>query len=108
VIIRDSQQPSRFDWSVDYVTPLDDITKDYAIVVRAFAPKTDQMAVVVGGISVFGRLAAGEFLTSESDLRQLASQTPKGGQQRNLELMLSTDVIRGKSGHARIVASHFL
>jgi hypothetical protein len=107
VIIRDSDQPSRTDWSMDYLTPVAEITKDYAIVVRALDPKTDQMVVMVGGISVFGTLAAGEFLTSERDLRQLEAETPKRWQQRNLELVLSTDVIRGKSGHARIVARHF-
>jgi hypothetical protein len=107
VIIRDSQQPSRTDWSMDYLTPLADITKDYAIVVRALDPKTDQMVVTVGGISVFGTLAASQFLTSDRDLRQLELHAPKGWRQRNLELVLSTDVIRGKSGPARIVATHF-
>jgi hypothetical protein len=107
VIIRDSQQPSRKDWSMDYLTPLAEITKDYAIVVRALDPKTDQMVVTVGGISVFGTLAASQFLTSERDLRQLDAQAPKGWRQRNLELVLSTEVIRGKSGRARIVATQF-
>jgi hypothetical protein len=107
VIIRDSQQPARSDWSMDYLTPLSEITKDYAIVVRALDPKTDQMVVMVGGISVFGTLAAGEFLTSGRDLRQLELRAPKGWQQRNLEVVLSTDIIRGKSGHAKIVATHF-
>jgi hypothetical protein len=107
VIIRDSQQPSRSDWSMDYLMPLAEVTKDYAIVVRALDPKTDQMVVTVGGISVFGTLAASQFLSNERDLRQLQSQAPKGWQQRNLELVLSTDVIRGKSGRAQIVATHF-
>jgi hypothetical protein len=107
VIIRDSQQPSRTDWSMNYLTPLADITKDYAIVVRALDPKTDQLVVTVGGISVFGTLAAAQFLTSERDLRQIESQAPKGWRQRNLELVLSTEVIRGKSGRARIVAMQF-
>jgi hypothetical protein len=52
-------------------------------------------------------MTAAEFLTSARDLQQLASQAPKGWQQRNLEVVLSTDVIRGKSNHARIVATHF-
>ena len=92
---------------MDYLTPVDEITKDYAIVVRALDPKTDQMVVMVGGISVFGTLAASEFLASARDLERLESQAPKGWQARNVELVLATDVIRGKSGHAKIVAAHF-
>ncbi|PWU06652.1 MAG: hypothetical protein C5B51_11835 [Terriglobia bacterium] len=106
VVIRDSQQPLRADWSMDYLTPVAEVTRDYALVVRALDPKTDQMVVMVGGISVFGTLAAGEFLTSERDMQQLSAQVPRGWQQRNLELVLSTEVIRGKSGRARIVATH--
>ncbi|MBV9744188.1 MAG: hypothetical protein JO099_10515 [Acidobacteriia bacterium] len=107
VILRDSQNPSRTDWSMDYLTPVNEITKDFAIVVRALDPKTDQMVVMVGGISVFGTLAASEFLTSARDLERLETQAPKGWRERNVELVLATDVIRGRSGHARIVASHF-
>ena len=106
VMIRDSQEPSRTDWSMDYLKPLNEITKDYAIVVRALDPKTDQMVVMAGGISAFGTLAAVEFLTNGRDLRQLEAQAPKGWQRRNLEILLSNDVIRGKSGHAKIVATH--
>jgi hypothetical protein len=107
VFIRDSQQPSRTDWSMDYLTPVNEVTKDYALVVRALDPKTDQMVVMVGGISVFGTLAAGEFLTDARNLGELAAQAPRGWRQRNLEVVLSTDVIRGRSGRPKIIATHF-
>jgi len=40
-------------------------------------------------------------------LRKIRAVAPQGWQQENFELVLSTDVIRGKSGHPNIVAAHF-
>ena len=105
-VIRDSQQPSRADWSIDFQTPVAEITNDYAIILRAVDPRTDQVVVTAGGISVFGTLAAGEFLTSARELQQLETEALKGWQRRNIEVVLSTEVIRGKSGRPKVVATH--
>jgi hypothetical protein len=83
------------------------LTRDYALVVRVLDPKTEQMVVTAAGLSVFGTLAAGEFLTMPDEFRKIQGVAPKGWQQKNFELVLSTDVIRGKSGHPNIVAAHF-
>lgn len=107
VIIRDRTNPLNNDWSMDYSTPYLDVTKDYALVIRVMDPKTEQMVVVAAGISVFGTFAAGEFLTNENEIKKLAAVVPKGWEQRNLEIVLSTDVIRGRPGHATIVATYF-
>jgi len=107
LVLRDSNNPSREDWAVDYRTPYLSLTRDYALVVRVLDPKTEQMVVTAAGLSVFGTLAAGEFLTMPEAFRKIRDVAPKGWQQMNFELVLSTDVIRGKSGHANIVAAHF-
>jgi hypothetical protein len=107
VIIRDHKNPGIGEWSLDYATPYLDVTRDYALVLRVFDPKTDQMVVTVAGISVFGTLAAGEFLTNAQEMRKLAAIAPKGWERKNLEIVLVTDVIRGRPGHATIVASQF-
>jgi len=107
LILRDSQNPSREDWSIDYSVPFTSVTRDYALVVRVLDPKTEQMVVTAAGLSVFGTLAAGEFLTRENEFRKIQAVAPRGWQQKNFELVLSTDVIRGKSGHPNIVAAHF-
>jgi len=88
-------------------SPYLNVTKDYALVLRVSDPKTDQMVVTVAGISAFGTLAAGEFLTNANEIRKIAAVAPKGWKQKNLEMVLSMDVIRGKPGHASIVATHF-
>jgi hypothetical protein len=107
LVLRDSNNPAREDWLVDYRMPYLSITRDYALVVRVLDPKTEQMVVTAAGLSVFGTLAAGEFLTIPEEFRKILAVAPKGWQQKNFELVLSTDVIRGKSGHPNIVASHF-
>ncbi|HZO56132.1 MAG TPA: hypothetical protein VFB63_25715 [Bryobacteraceae bacterium] len=106
VVIRDSENPHR-DWSVDYSTPFLQFTKDYALVLRVMDPKTGQMVVTAAGITVFGTEAAGVFLTSGNELRKLKSVAPDGWERKNMEIILSTDVIRGKSGLPSIVATHF-
>ena len=107
IMIRDHDNPSRKDWAVDYSMPYLSVTKDYALVLRVFDPKTDQMVVTVAGISAFGTLAAGEFLSNPSEIRKLEAFAPKGWKKKNLEVVLATDVIRGKPGRASVVAAHF-
>jgi hypothetical protein len=107
ITIRDRTNPSITEWSIDYSTPYLDVTKDYALVLRMVDPKTDQIVVVAAGITVFGTFAAGEFLTDKNEMKKLASFAPTGWDAKNMELVLSTDVIRGHSGPATIVAAQF-
>jgi hypothetical protein len=107
VVLRDRQNPTRDDWSLDYSMPYLDVTKDYALVVRVLDPKTEQMVVTAAGISVFGTLAAGEFLTDPQEFRKIEGVAPRGWRNKNFEIVISTDVIRGKSGHPNIVAANF-
>jgi hypothetical protein len=107
VIIRDRNNPSNNDWSVDYSTPYLDVTKDYALVLRMFDPKTEQTAIVAAGITVFGTNAAGKFLTDKDEMKKLSAIAPPGWEKKNMELVLSTDVIRGRSGPASIIAAQF-
>jgi hypothetical protein len=107
VSIRDRNNPSNHDWSIDYATPYLNLTRDYALVLRMVDPKTEQMVVVAAGITVFGTTAAGDLLTSEHEMAKLAAIAPPGWEKKNMELVLSTDVIRGQSGPPTIVAAQF-
>jgi hypothetical protein len=103
-VIRDRNNPLKNDWSVDYSTPYLDLTKDYALVLRMVDPKTEQTVIVAAGVTVFGTAAAGNFLTSKKEMEKLAAIAPPGWEKKNMELVLSTDVIKGRSGPASIVA----
>ena len=107
VIIRDRENPSNNTWSIDYAAPYLSVTKDYALVLRMVDPKTEQTVVVVAGITVFGTTAAGNFLTNTNEISKLAAVSPHGWEKKNLEIVLSTDVIGGRSGPASIVATQF-
>jgi len=103
-LIRDKQNPSRTEWMVDLSVPYLEFTRDYAIVVREVDPKTEQVVITAAGISRFGTLAAGEFLTNPEHLKKLEAYAPKGWERKNLEIVLATDVVKGNSGPPTVIA----
>lgn len=104
MFIRDRNQPNNQSWAVDYATRYMDLTRDYALILRMVDPKTEQVVVVAAGLTSFGTVAAGEFLTNANEMRKLTSTAPRGWQDRNLEIVISTDVIGGRSGPANVLA----
>ncbi|MGH9606602.1 MAG: hypothetical protein ACRD3N_12995 [Terracidiphilus sp.] len=107
VVIRDRENPTNDAWSIDYSAPYLSISKDYALVLRMVDPQTEQTVVVAAGITVFGTSAAGNFLTNENEIAKLVAVAPHGWEKKNMEIVLSTDVIGGQSGPASIVATQF-
>jgi hypothetical protein len=107
LMLKDRKNPERQDWTVNYNNPYLSFTRDYALVLRVLDPKTEQMVVTAAGITVFGTLAAGEFLTDPQQFKKIEAVAPRGWEKKNFELVLSTNVIRGKSGHPEILAAHF-
>ncbi|MGA8429683.1 MAG: hypothetical protein WB729_07670 [Candidatus Sulfotelmatobacter sp.] len=76
--------------------------KDYAIVARLLDPNTDRFVVVAAGVARGGTVAAGEFLVDAHNLEELARRTTKDWNHKNLEVVLETQVIDGRSGPPRI------
>ena len=92
-------------WLVDRQQQLaTNIYRDYAIVSRFVDSDTGRPSVVVAGIGRGGTIAAGEFLTRSSLLNQLAPQLRSPG--KNIELVLSTQIIGGQPGTPRVEASY--
>jgi hypothetical protein len=105
--IRDRLNASNLDWQVDYSMPYTKLTSDYAIVSRVLDPTLERMVVIVAGITKFGTIAAGEFLTDPERLQTLLKQAPSNWERKNFEAVIETQVINGNSGPPRIVATHF-
>ena len=106
--ILDHQAKVQPDWVLHRDKPYSSLIQDYAIVARFHDPSTGNMTVVVAGIGPNGTLAAGEFLTSGEDLAQLLSSVPRKDWQRvNVEAVIVTQVINGKSGPPQIVAASY-
>lgn len=107
VVIVDRNNPANQNWSVDYSTPYLKLTRDYALVLRMVDPKTEQPVVMDAGITVFGTQAAAMFLTNPTEMKKLAALAPPGWDKKNMEIVMATDVIQGRSGPATILAVQF-
>ena len=106
--IEDSKSPDRKNYFVNFGMPYSKLTQDYAIVARLANPTTGQMTVIAAGIGENGTIAAAEFLTDPSYIGVLANQAPKSWASKNIEAVIATQVIDGKSGPPRVVAVEFL
>jgi hypothetical protein len=104
--IKDRQNPSA-NWPVDMAMPLDSQTADYAVVSRVFDSTTQRIVVMAAGIGALGTIAAGEFLTDPQYMRALSAQAPKNWQLKNVQVVLTTQVINGHSGPPRVVVANF-
>jgi hypothetical protein len=105
--IEDRQNPGRSDWQLDDATPYSNLTHDYAIVARFHDPTTEQMIVVAAGIGENGTLAAGQVLSNGDLLESISKGSGLAGNYRNMEAVIETQVIDGKSGPPRIIALTF-
>jgi DNA-binding winged helix-turn-helix (wHTH) protein len=106
--IVDSKNPSISPWMVDRTQQLaTNNYRDYAIVARFTDANTGRPAIVLAGIGRGGTIAAGEFLTDPDDLMQLVSAIRGAGNKKNLEIVLSTQIINGQPGSPKIEASYF-
>jgi hypothetical protein len=102
--IEDRNHPDKKDWLLDRPHQDTGTYKDYAIVARMIDANTDRFVVVAAGIARGGTVAAGEFLVDARHLDELVRQAPKDWSRKNLEVVLETQVIDGRSGPPRIDA----
>jgi len=105
--VEDSNNLSSQRWA--YTVSKDDprsVVEDYAIVARYRDPTTGGMVMIIAGVGRNGTEAAGELARSKTALNELNRQLPSGWKNRNLEVVLKTSVIDGKTGSPSIVATH--
>jgi hypothetical protein len=106
--IVDSESPSRTNWSVDRLEQMaTNNYRDYAIVARFTDSNTGKLAVVIAGVGRGGTIAAGELVTNPSDLAQLSNAASASGNKKNMEIVLSTQIIDGQPGSPKIEAAYF-
>jgi hypothetical protein len=104
--IRDNLNPSR-NWSSPLGLRVGESGRDYAIVSRVADPGVEQVIVTVAGLGPSGTLAAGEFVTNENYMKKLEALAPHGWEHKNLQVVISTEVVKGSSGPPRIDAAYF-
>jgi hypothetical protein len=107
-MIEDRTNPSQKDWSINLGEKYSQLTQDYAIVARfASNPMTDEPVVVAGGLGENGTLAAAQFVTEAKFAQDLAKVAPADWKKKNVEIVITTQVIDEKPGPPRILATYF-
>jgi len=105
--IADTQHPESRTWQVISLAPRSKVVKDYAIAARFIDETTGQVVLVAAGIAGSGTRAAGEFLTDEEGLKQLANGAGADWAKRNFEVVLSSQVVNGMQGKPKVEAKAF-
>lgn len=105
--IRDRQKPSQPRRSVNYAMSYLNLTEDFALISRVYDPTTGHMVVVAAGLTGYGTMAAGEFLTDAAHLQALVNGAPKDWDRKNLQVVIATTVIKGNYGPPRMLERHF-
>jgi hypothetical protein len=105
--IADIQHPESRAWQVSSLAPRSKAVKDYAIAARFTDEATGQVVLVAAGIAGSGTRAAGEFLTDEADLEQLAEGPGGDWGKRNFEVVISSQVVNGIQGKPKVEAKTF-
>lgn len=82
------------------------VVEDCSIIARFHDPTTGGIVMILAGAGRNGTEAAGEFVTSKALLEQLNRRLPPGWKNKNLEIVLKTKVIDGKTGSPSIEATH--
>jgi hypothetical protein len=103
--IMDSTKPGQPGWVVNRFQQMTTNNyRDYAIVARFTDSTTGKLAVVAAGVARGGTRVATEYLTDPTDLAQLARAA---GNKKNMEVVLSTQIIDGEPGTPKVEASYF-
>ena len=105
-MVRDRLHPENTDWKLTNYWPNWDIPVDYAIVTRMLDTTTDRPVMIAAGLTQYGTIGGGEFLSNRQYFVQAARQFPKGWQKKNLQIVLRVPVVNRVSGRPQILATH--
>lgn len=102
--LKDVKNPSRNDWKIDQTIPLPALQRDYALITRKFISLTGQTDYVIAGLSPYGTIAASEFVTRPEYFRQFADVAPRGWQNQDIQIVVGTDLVNGRSAPPQMLA----
>lgn len=102
--IIDSETHRHTGWIFRERIPISQILHAYAVVDRHFSYLTGHPVLVIAGLGPFGANAASEFVSNPFYFEQFARQAPSNWKTGNVEIVLETDVIDGRTGAPRVIA----
>jgi len=106
----DRSHPERREWSVELGSPAAPGTRtsrrDYAIISRLLPSRTDRPVLMLAGLTGFGTSTAAEFVSDPAFLSRLGASAAAGWQEKNLQVVIETEVIDAHAGPPRVLAIH--
>ena len=100
------QDDSPTNWTIPTHPDDPDLGEDYAIVTRVFYPGTNNMIVEIAGISHYGTEAAADLVTNPALLQDALGKMPAGWEQKNVQIVLHTEIVAGFPSVPTIVATY--
>lgn len=104
--VHDNQHPESSQWTLTRYWPDWDIPVDYAIVTRMVDTTTDRPVIIAAGLTQYGTIGAGEFISNPEYFSEAVRRLPREWQKKNLQIVLSVPVVNHISGRPRILATH--
>jgi hypothetical protein len=78
--------------------------ESYAVVARLLDPETGHPIIIIAGIRSLGTRLAGQFVTDPEAFKSFASVAPSNWPAKNVEIVVSTRVMKGDTGTPSVVA----
>lgn len=104
-MIRDASAPNK-SWSLPDLGPDGRTSVDYALVSRVFHPETGMPLLQACGITQYGCQTAGEFLSNPTYFAEALPYLPAGWEKRNIQIVLTSKILRTSPGAPHVVAVH--
>lgn len=104
--IQDRTDPNSKKWSINTLAPYYEMNRDFGLIARLHDPTTDQVIVVSAGIGENGTIAASEMLSTDKFFKELKREQKLPRREQNFEAVIETQIINGRPGPPRIVATY--
>jgi hypothetical protein len=90
-------------WKRDPAKP----ASDYVLLSRIFDSRTGEMVITAAGIGHIGTQMSGEFLTRPEFFEQAVRNAPTDWPKRNMQVVLSGEIIGKTTGPPQVAASWY-
>ena len=84
-MVHDSQHPENSEWKLTKYWPNWDVPVDYAIVTRMVDTTTDRPVIIAAGLTQYGTIGAGEFLSNPEYFSEAVRRLPGLGKEESAD-----------------------